>query len=179
VIGIVGKLPDVAGAGRLGFAREGDAIALVGPFEPSLAASELQKLWDEPPNGPLPDADGARVRQAHVTIRDGVRSQTLHSAHDVAEGGVAVALAECCMAGGIGARVELPDSLDPFGEAPGRGFIVSGAADVLERWANSGPSGECTIIGEVCGDALQLVGRVSLPVAELTRAWSEGLDKFF
>jgi phosphoribosylformylglycinamidine synthase II len=179
VIGIVGKLPDVSKAGRLGFEREGDAIALVGPFQPSLAASELEKLWGQPPGGPLPDADGARVRQTHATIRDGVRSQTLHSAHDVAEGGVAVALAECCMAGGIGAQVELPDSLDAFGEAPGRGFIVSGPADVLEQGANSGPSGECTIIGEVCGDALQLGRRVSLPVAELRRAWSEGLDKFF
>jgi phosphoribosylformylglycinamidine synthase len=179
VIGIVGKLPDVARAGRLGFAREGDVIALVGPFEPSLAASELQKLWGQPPSGPLPDADGGRVSQAHAKIRDGVRSQTLHSAHDVAEGGVAVALAECCMAGGIGAQVELPDALDPFAEAPGRGFIVSGSADALEQWANSGPSGACTIIGKVCGDALQIVRRVSLPVTELTRAWSERLDKFF
>jgi hypothetical protein len=92
---------------------------------------------------------------------------------------MAVALAECCMAGGIGARVELPDSLAPFAEAPGTGFIVSGPVDVLEQWANSGSSGECTIIGEVCGDALQLGRRVSLPVAELRRAWSEGLDKFF
>jgi phosphoribosylformylglycinamidine synthase len=179
VIGIVGKLPDASKAGRLGFEREGDAIALVGPFEPSLAASELEKLWGQPPRGPLPDANGARVRQTHATIRDGVRSQALHSAHDVAEGGMAVALAECCMAGGIGARVELPDSLAPFAEAPGRGFIVSGPVDVLEQWANSGSSGECTIIGEVCGDALQLGRRVSLPVAELRRAWSEGLDKFF
>ncbi|MGN6170454.1 MAG: phosphoribosylformylglycinamidine synthase subunit PurL [Solirubrobacteraceae bacterium] len=179
VIGIVGKLPDVAAAGRLGFAREGDAIALVGPFEPSVAASELEKLWGQPPTGPLPDVDGGRVRHTHAKIRAGVRSQTLHSAHDVAEGGVAVALAECCVAGGIGARVELPDALDPFGEALGTGFIVSGPADALKRWADSGPSGACTIIGEVCGDELQVVRRLSLRVAELSRAWSEGLDKFF
>ena len=179
VIGIVGKLPDVARAGRLGFAREGDTIALVGPFEPSLAASELEKLWGQPPIGPLPDADGGLLRQLHAKIREGVRSQTLRSAHDVAEGGVAVALAECCMAGRIGARVELHDALDSFGEAPGRGFIVSGPADALERWADSGPSGACTMIGEVCGDALQIVSRLSLPVDELLRAWGEGLDKFF
>ncbi|MGN6169483.1 MAG: AIR synthase related protein, partial [Solirubrobacteraceae bacterium] len=179
VIGIVGKLPDVAQAGRLGFAREGDAIALVGPFDPSLAASELEKLWGQPPIGPLPYADGGHIRQVHAKIRDGVRSQTLRSAHDIAEGGVAVALAECCMAGRIGARVELHDGLDSFGEAPGRGFIVSGPADALERWADSGPSGACTMIGEVCGDALQIVSRLSLPVDALMRVWHEGLDKFF
>ena len=179
VIGIVGKLPDVARAGRLGFAREGDTIALVGPFEPSLAASELEKLWGQPPIGPLPAADGGLLRHLHAKIREGVRSQTLRSAHDVAEGGVAVALAECCMAGRIGARVELHDALDSFGEAPGTGFIVSGPADALERWADSKPSGACTMIGEVCGDALQIVSRLSLPVEELLRAWGEGLDKFF
>jgi phosphoribosylformylglycinamidine synthase subunit PurL len=179
VIGIVGKLPDVAQAGRLGFARDGDAIALVGPFEPSLAASELEKLCGGPPSGPLPDADGGLIRQVHAMIRDGVRRHTLNSAHDVAEGGVAVALAECCMAGRVGARVQLQDALDSFGEAPGRGFIVSGPADAVERWADSRPSGACTMIGEVCGDALEIESRLSLPVDELLRAWSQGLDKFF
>src|SRR5207248_1490576 len=49
VVGLVGRLPDAAGAGRLGFAREGDAIALVGrPFLPDLAGSELAKLRREP-----------------------------------------------------------------------------------------------------------------------------------
>jgi phosphoribosylformylglycinamidine synthase len=179
VIGIVGKLADVEQAGRLGFAHERDTIALVGPFEPSLAASELEKLWGQPPSGPLPVADGGLIRRVHAKVRDGVRSQMLRSAHDVAEGGVAMALAECCMAGRIGARVELDYALDSFGEAPGRGFIVSGPAHVLERWADSGPSGACTMIGEVCGNTLQIVGRLSLLVDELTQAWSEGLAQFF
>ncbi len=179
VIGIVGKLPDVAQAGRLGFAREGDVIALVGPFVPSLAASELEKLWGHPPSGPLPDTDGGLIHQVHAEIRDGVRRQTLRSAHDIAEGGVAVALAECCIAGRIGARVELHDALDSFGEAPGRAFIVSGPADALERWADFGPSGACTMIGEVCGDVLQIASRLTLPMDELARAWRKGLDRFF
>jgi phosphoribosylformylglycinamidine synthase len=179
VIGIVGKVPDAAQAGRLGFAREGDAIALVGPFEPSLAASELEKLCGGPPNGPLPDPDGGRIRDTHERICKGVRSRTLHSAHDIAEGGVAVALAECCIAGAVGARVRLTQELDPFAEAPGRGFIVSGPADALERWASAKPSGSCTIIGEVCGDELQIVDQLSVSVAALTQIWREGLNQFF
>jgi phosphoribosylformylglycinamidine synthase len=179
VIGIVGKLPNVARAGRLGFARAGDLIALVGPFEPSLNASELAKLWGEPALGPLPDTDGERVRDAQEKIRSGVRSQALNNSHDIGEGGVAVALAECCIAGAIGASVELPRELEPFAEAPGRGFIVSGPAESLHRWAESEPSARCTMIGEVGGRSLEINGRLSVSVAELEQAWSQGLASFF
>jgi phosphoribosylformylglycinamidine synthase len=179
VVGIVGKLPDIARPGRLGFARAGDLIALVGPFEPSLNASELAKLRGEPALGPLPDTDGQRVLDAQEKIRSGVRSQALNNSHDIGEGGVAVALAECCVAGAIGARVELPGGLELFAEAPGRGFIASGSAASLHRWAESEPSARCTIIGEVGGRSLEINGRLNVPVAELEQAWSEGLASFF
>jgi phosphoribosylformylglycinamidine synthase len=179
VIGIVGKLPDVTRAGRLGFAREGDQIALVGPFDPSLAASELAKLRGQAPLGPLPDTDGCRVRDAQAKIRSGVRSEALNNCHDIGEGGVAVALAECCIAGRVGARIELADHLELFAEAPGRGFIVSGSAESLRRWAQAEPSARCTIIGEVGGGSLEIVGRLTLPVAVLARTWAEGLTRFF
>jgi phosphoribosylformylglycinamidine synthase len=179
VIGMVGKLPDVTRAGHLGFARAGDLVALVGPFEPSLAASELEKLRGQPPLGPLPDTDGRRVRDAQEKVRWGVRSQALQNAHDIAEGGLAVALAECCLAGGIGARVELPDELEPFAEAPGRGFLVSGGPETLREWARAEPSAPCTIIGEVGGDTLEIAGRLNLTVSELEVSWAEGLAGFF
>jgi phosphoribosylformylglycinamidine synthase len=179
VIGMVGKLPDVARAGRLGFDRELDLIALVGPFEPSLAASEAAKLGGLGRTAPLPPAKPAAVRAAQKAVRGGIRTGALHNAHDIAEGGLSVALAECCIAGGLGARVQVPDGVEPFAEAPGRGFIVSGGEDALEQWAKSEPSAPCTIIGEVCGDALHIAGRLTLPVAELTQAWSEELAQFF
>jgi phosphoribosylformylglycinamidine synthase subunit PurL len=179
VIGIVGKLPDVTRAGRLGFAREGDQIALVGPFESSLAASEVAKLRGESPLGPLPDTDGRRVRDAQEKIRSGVRSEALNNSHDIGEGGVAVALAECCIAGRVGARVELPAQRELFAEALGRGFIVSGSAESLSRWAQAQPSARCTIIGEVGGGSLEIAGRLTLPVAVLERTWAEGLNRFF
>ena len=66
VVGMVGKLPDASSAGRLGFAREGDAIALVGRFEPSRAGSEISKLQGEPPSGELPFKDVQAVRDARA-----------------------------------------------------------------------------------------------------------------
>src|SRR5271168_5045422 len=136
VIGMVGRLPDARKAGRLGFVRAGDAIALVGPFVPSLAAGELEKLRGLALPDELEQFDLDAVRAAQLAIRDAVRAGSLASAHDIAEGGLAIALAECCLAGGIGAEVELgevfrgpiPRPAVLFGEGPG-GFVVSGGED--------------------------------------------------
>ena len=102
VVGMVGELPDAARAGGLGFAQAGDAVALIAArsWAPSLAGSELAKLRGEAPAGELPAADLGELRAVHAAVRQAVRSGALRSAHDVAEGGLAVALAECCVAGG-------------------------------------------------------------------------------
>ncbi len=109
VIGMVGRLPDAARAGRLGFARAGDVIALVGWNEaaPALGASELAKLRGEPLPDGLPAVDLDAVLATQAAVRAAVRSGSLSSAHDIAEGGLAVAAAECCLAGGLGASLDL------------------------------------------------------------------------
>jgi phosphoribosylformylglycinamidine synthase len=169
VVGLVGKLPHAAAAGRLGFLAEGDAIALVGPFDPSAVGSELSKLRGEPPVGDLPEADARAIRVVHGAVRARVRSGAFRSAHDIAEGGLACALAECCVAGGLGASVRLPRGLDPFGEAPGRGFIVSGSREALAGFV---------VIGEVGGDTLAIEGLLELGVSELRAARDGGLTEW-
>jgi phosphoribosylformylglycinamidine synthase subunit PurL len=169
VVGLVGKLPHAAAAGRLGFAAEGDAIALVGPFDPSGVGSELSKLRGEAPVGNLPEAEARAIRVVHEAVRARVRSGAFRSAHDIAEGGVACALAECCVAGGLGASVRLPRGLDPFGEAPGRGFIVSGPREALAGFV---------VIGEVGGDTLAIEGLLELGVSALRAARDGGLTEW-
>src|SRR5437763_16655098 len=169
VVGMLGKLPDAGRAGRLGFAREGDAIALVGPFVPSSVGSELAKLRGLAPLGELPAADAGAIRVVHAAVRARVRSGAFRSAHDIAEGGVAVALAECCVAGGLGASVRLPVGVDPFGEAPGRGFIVSGSREALAGFV---------VIGAVGGDMLAIDGLLELAVSELRRVRESGLAEW-
>ena len=173
VIGMVGRLPDAHHAGRLGFARAGEEIALVGPFAPSLAASELAKLRGEPLPDGLPSCDIDAVRAAQIFVRDAVRSGSISSAHDIAEGGLAVALAECCLAGGLGAQVRLEVSDDLFatlfGESPG-GFLLSAPAGTL---GGSDDRVSVQVIGTVTDDALEIdVGDVSLSATleELTDA---------
>ena len=169
VIGMVGRLPDAARAGRLGFVRAGDAVAVVGwkrDEAPSLAASELAKLRGEPLPDGLPAVDLQAAIAAQAAVREAVRAGSLSSAHDIAEGGLAVALAESCLAGGLGARIALdrpgaPEAgLAPseesarilFGEAPG-GFLVSGPQSALEELAGQTA---VRVIGSVGGESLQI-----------------------
>ena len=156
VIGMVGLLPDASRAGRLGFQREGDAIALLGPFTPSLAASELDKLHGRPLPDQLPPFELEDVRSAQEAVRGGVREGLLASAHDIAEGGLAVALAECCLAGGIGADVTVAASEQPrvtlFGEGPG-GFLVSGPPQAIDRLVETAGA---RLIGSAGGDELRV-----------------------
>jgi phosphoribosylformylglycinamidine synthase len=111
------------------------------------------------------------VLQAHEWVREQVRSGALSSAHDIAEGGLAVALAECCIAGGIGALAWPQHGVDPFGEDLGTGFVVSGPIEVF-----AGVPG-VTVIGEVGGDCLWFESVFNLPVSELAAAYRGGLDR--
>ncbi len=169
VVGMVGELPDPARSGRLGFAQEGDSVALIAAgWAPARAGSELAKLHGEELAGELPHADLGELRALHAAIRQGVRSGALRSAHDVAEGGLAVALAECCLAGGIGASVDL-EGLPLFDEGPGA-FVVSGPREALARFG-----GAARILGTVGGGALRVEGALDVPLGDLSRAHAFGL----
>jgi len=177
VIGMVGRLPDARRAGQTGFPAAGCAIALVGPFAPSLAASELSKLrGDELPDG-LGAIDLAAVGAAQVALREAVRAGAVASAHDIAEGGLAVALAECCAAGGVGAEVALGEDVAPgasllqtlFGEGAG-GFVVSGEEPRLGELAGAV---DVRLIGAAGGEQLRIERRgelIAVALSELVAA---------
>jgi phosphoribosylformylglycinamidine synthase len=164
IVGIVGKLPEPAAVPRVGFAEEGHAIALVGMFEPALEGSELEKLRGRL-GDTLPPLDLSAQADALVRVRAAVRGGELPTAHDVSEGGLACALAECCIEGGIGARVSLDEGEAAlFGEGPG-GVLVAGpraAVESIER---------AMVIGEVGGRALEIEGALGVPVSELRAAY--------
>jgi phosphoribosylformylglycinamidine synthase len=181
VVGMVGRLPDARRAGRIGFQGSGDQIALVGPFAPSLGASELAKLRGEALPDGLAEIELEPVLAALQAVREAVRAGALQSAHDIAEGGIAVALAECCLAGGVGARVRVgedsfaagadegSDLVGLFGEGPG-GFVVSGEAQPLEAL---GRRMHVAILGTVGGEALEIAhaqGELNVPLSELASA---------
>jgi phosphoribosylformylglycinamidine synthase len=185
VVGLVGTLPDPSRSARIGFAEQGHAIALVGSFAPSLAGSEAAKLLGRPLER-LRDVDVQAHARTLAFVREAVRSGRLASAHDVSEGGMAAAVAECCVAGGVGARVEWAraQEADPsearlvlFGEAPG-GFVVSGAPEALDELAAGAGGVPVVRLGEVGGDRLELAAStatLSLPVEALKSAYEQAI----
>jgi phosphoribosylformylglycinamidine synthase II len=155
VVGMVGELPDPARVVGSAFIKEGDAIALIGPFAPTLAGSELAKQRGELKMG-LPQPDIAAVDAACAIVRDAVRTGRLASVHDVSDGGLACALAESSIGAGLGCRVDVQHLRERgcqpeealFGEGSG-GFLVSGERPVLEALGG-------VFLGEVGGTTIEI-----------------------
>jgi len=185
VVGMVGKLPDPETVPWSAFREAGHTIALVGPFAPSLAGSELEKLRGALA-AELPPVDLARHAAALDAIRAAVRSGAVATAHDVSEGGLACALAECAIAGGVGARVELelsgglegaPVEHVLFGEGPG-GVVLAGPPERLRGLEESLHPHGFLVIGETGGDRLDItagVATLSVPVAAAKDAHGRSL----
>jgi phosphoribosylformylglycinamidine synthase subunit PurL len=164
IVGMVGKLADPAAAPELGFAEEGHALGVVGPFAPALEGSELEKLRGGLAGG-LPRVDLQAQADALVRLRLAVREGRLATVHDISEGGLACALAECCIAGGLGARVlERSGEGELFGEGPG-GVVIAGPLDAVEAVQGA------RVIGAVGGDVLEIAGALSIPVSRLREVY--------
>jgi phosphoribosylformylglycinamidine synthase len=139
VVGMVGELPDPARAAGSAFAAEGDTIALFGPFSPTMAGTELTKQRGQLDAG-LPQPDVAAVAAACAALREAVRAGRVASAHDISDGGLACALAESAIGGGLGCRVDVQPLRERgcspeealFGEGSG-GFLLSGERSALEE----------------------------------------------
>ncbi len=178
VVGMVGELPDAELAAPSAFVAEGDAIALLGPFEPTLEGSELAKQRGELDTG-LPQPDIAAVAAACAAVRAAVRAGKLASAHDVSDGGLACALAEAAIGGGLGCSVDLQHLRERgcapeealFGEGPG-GFLISGEREKLESLADEDVA--VLHLGKVGGETIEIAAgdrSLSLPLSEAERAW--------
>ena len=127
VVGAVGLLEDYHTFGRSEFGETGDLIFLVGANDLSLGGSQYLKKLHGLIAGRLAGIELEFEKALQETLRELVTGGMLSSAHDLAEGGLAVALAECAIAGGVGAEIDLPGKqellLALYGEGPSRVLI--------------------------------------------------------
>jgi phosphoribosylformylglycinamidine synthase len=140
VIGMVGLVDSLAHVTRSAFTTEGDAVILLGDNTDELGASEyLVRIHDEVLGAP-PKVDLAHERALIEALLEAIRAGAVRSAHDCADGGLAVALAESVMmdrANPTGADIDLsawnsiPLRALLFGEAQGRVLVSSPDAEAV------------------------------------------------
>lgn len=108
VVGMVGLIPDLSYICGQGWQAEGDVIYLIGNLEvQSLAASEYLATVHDAIAGKPTEVNFNLERRVQAVCRDGIRQRWVRSAHDCAEGGLAIALAESCISGKLGAEINL------------------------------------------------------------------------
>ncbi|HEU6440652.1 MAG TPA: phosphoribosylformylglycinamidine synthase subunit PurL, partial [Terriglobales bacterium] len=128
-IGVVGLLEDISLLVRPPFTTEGDAVVLIGQTTPGMAGSAYAALAGLSSEDLPPSMDMDREAALQSFIREAIDRNLVASAQDVSGGGLAVAIAECCMWGDLGAKLRLGVSGSPaielFGESPSRLVLSS------------------------------------------------------
>ncbi len=181
-IGGVGLIADVAASASLAFAREGDAILLIGATRGWLGQSLYLREICGREEGAPPPVDLVAERANGDFVRGLITEGRVTACHDLSDGGLAVALAEMALAGGIGATVALPDDTPAhawlFGEDQGRYLVTTApAAAEATRQRASQAGVPCLRIGTTGGEAIGW-SVASLPVEILREAHETWLPRY-
>ncbi|MCS6873614.1 MAG: phosphoribosylformylglycinamidine synthase subunit PurL [Pyrinomonadaceae bacterium] len=198
IIGMIGLIEDTKKIVTQGFKSEGDLIALLGDVESEIEASEYEqvilKISTEEliDRGKLPSLDLGKekaIQDACLKLAD---EMLIKSAHDISEGGLAVALAESCFSSlnrkAVGAEINLPETTTSiesllFGESPSR-IIISFAEENLQKVEETARNFNCPfqIIGKVKGNKLKInVGMkqvISVEIDEIENLWKNALEGY-
>ena len=187
VIGMVGVLDDVSTCVPATFREAGDAIVLLGRNTPELGGSEYLKVRHGLVAGDAPAVDLRGEKALQESMLEIAAARLARSAHDCAEGGLAVCLAECAIGGErlLGADVSLDDELLPaallFGEAQGRIVLscasaaVAGVLDIAERHGVPARA-----IGTVTTDGFRITmpdASLEVDSATIAEAWHTAIPR--
>jgi len=189
VIGMVGLIEDVKRVVQPGFKRSGDLIALLGVTRDDLSLSEYAAMVDGADKEVrVPVLDLKLETAVQAACLRAAEAGLLQSAHDCADGGLAVALAECCFSSlnrePLGATVDLSGDYGKatqlFSETPSRIIITFADSAQSEIEEIAGAAGcPLTLIGNVGGDRLRIESEgeevIQLDVLELEAAWRSAL----
>ncbi len=167
------------------FKGTGDAVLLIGEMGDELGGSEYLKRLHGLKTGRAPRMDLAFAKQVSDFVLEIIHKGWVKSAHDCSEGGLAVALAECCMTNGdamVGAHIDLGMAGERlaaalFGETQSR-VIVSCAPENVERIARAGFP--VSVLGASGGSVLKiktLRGELSWDVSRLRDVWWNAIGR--
>jgi phosphoribosylformylglycinamidine synthase len=189
-VGVLGLLEDASAAVPAGFPRPGLDVWLLGETRAELGGSVWQRLAGGRLEGRPPALDLAAEARLHALLVDLAARRLLAGAHDLSDGGLALALVEAALAAGVGATVALPDVLDadlPAGRAALAALVGETASRVLlaappeaaeELEAAAAGAGVPVIrLGATGGDRLTVPGVLDLPLARLRDAYEGALPR--
>ena len=179
VIGMLGVLDDPSRSTGMGFGRAGDTIVLVGDTDPNdFGGSEYARTINGVVAGRPPRLDLAREKSLHAFLQE--VAGIARSAHDLSKGGLAIALAESGLAGGLGFTVSLP-SAEPhrvlFSESPSRAVVSCdpGRLELIEAAAGRAGVG-AVAIGGVGGSVFDF-GAFAVDVHTARDRYENGLPR--
>ena len=184
VVGVLGVLSDVRDRLPSGFAGPGESIMLLGRTLAEFGGS----LWAHVVHGHLggvpPVVDLAAERRLAAVLTAGAERGLLSMAHDLSDGGLAVALAECCLVGQVGCAVRLPAGVDAltalFSESAARAVVtVRAGAEATFAELCAAQEVPSSVLGVTGGDALNIGGVLVVGRAELRAAHQGTLPAIF
>ncbi|HEX6196491.1 MAG TPA: phosphoribosylformylglycinamidine synthase subunit PurL [Jiangellaceae bacterium] len=185
VVGVIGVLDDVSLRTPSGFRTPGHAIYLLGETRDEFGGSEWAHVVHGHLGGRPPAVDLAAERTLAELLVDAAREGLVDAAHDLSDGGLAQALVESCLRYGVGARVEVPDGVDPFvflfSESQARAIVAvppSEESRLTEMCSARGyPYQRIGVLDD--GTALDIQGRFTIPLDELRHAHERTLPARF
>ena len=182
-IAMVGLLDDVELYLTPWWKGEGDAIVLLGRTREEIGGSEYLAVIHGQTRGTPPWIDLEAEKRLHRLVLAAAQERLLRSAHDVAEGGLAVALAECSFGGPRhGARVALEGGMRTdallFGESQSRMLVSVRRKSVSQlRELARREDVPCAVLGEVRGHSVVIDGLIDLPIEANRERWRRTLER--
>lgn len=181
-VGLVGLVDDIAAVATVAFKDAGDVVVLVGETYDELGGSEYLKVVHEKVAGRPPALDLELERDVQAAVREAVRRGIAKSAHDCSEGGLAVALAECAIAGRVGCSVYLDDELPGvsslFSESQSRVVLTVAEPDMdalLEILSRD--EVPYSVLGTVGGKRLAIGDKVDIDLDTISLVYERTLAK--
>ncbi|MEN0001540.1 MAG: phosphoribosylformylglycinamidine synthase subunit PurL, partial [Pseudomonadota bacterium] len=167
----VGLLEDWSRMSRIGTMEDGDALFLLGGHGSHMGQSIFNLIINDRADGPPPPVDLYAERRNGDFVRSAIQNGQLTACHDLSDGGVAIALAEMCMAAGKGMTVTIDPAAGPthaqlFGEDQAR-YVVAVPADMARFFATTaeGAGVPFAEIGTVTGKDFALTGALTATIS--------------
>ncbi|MBH1934580.1 phosphoribosylformylglycinamidine synthase subunit PurL [Streptomyces sp. AV19] len=184
VVAVLGVIDDVNRRTPMAFAQEGQLLYLLGDTREELGGSAWSQVIHDHLGGLPPAVDLDREKLLGEILISGSRDGMIDAAHDLSDGGLVQALVESCLRGGRGARVVVPDGLDPFvflfSESAGRAIVSVPRSEELRFTDMCGARGlPATRIGVVDGESVEVQGQFSLPLAEVRGVYEATIPALF